>query len=205
MNTFLSLIGFVGFFVSLIFLIIYIIKKKEKKRVLVSMAICFVLFVAGVAMTDTESSTTSSNSEDESKTESQTKENKTQKETEEKEEEIPIHPDELEADITIRKPDSIGTVYMDATYTNNSEYPIVAYELNVLLKDKNEKVSLSNFDTVMPGETSPKFDSFGPETQDPNDYELLGLEVTAKKEDGTKLYIEYDFKLEEAEWWESGE
>lgn len=123
----------------------------------------------------------------------------------EPEEEVPIHPDEIKADITIREPDSIGTVYMDATYTNNTEYPIVAYQLNVLLKDKNEKVNLVNFDTVMPGETSTKFDSFGPETQDPNDYELLGLEVTARTEDNKDLYIEYDFKLEEAEWWVSEE
>lgn len=118
-------------------------------------------------------------------------------------EELPIHPDDIKVDITILDPDSIGTVYMEATYTNNTDYPITAYDLTVLLKDKNEKTYLTNYDTVMPGETSPKFDSFGPETLDLNDVELLELEVTARTEDGNNLYLEYNFKLNEATWWES--
>lgn len=122
-------------------------------------------------------------------------------ELEEAEEEIPIHPDEIVPEITILEPDSIGTVYMEATYTNNSAYPITAYDMTILLKDTNEKTYLSNYDTVMPGETSPKFDCFGPETLDANDYEILTLEVTARTEGGEDLYIEYDFKLGEATWW----
>lgn len=122
-------------------------------------------------------------------------------ELEEAEEEIPIHPDEIVPEITILEPDSIGTVYMEAAYTNNSTYPITAYNMTILLKDTNEKTYLSNYDTVMPGETSPKFESFGPETQDLNDFEILKLEVTARTEDGEDLYIEYDFKLGEATWW----
>lgn len=126
-----------------------------------------------------------------------------EEQSEEPAEEVPIHPDEIKPEITILEPDSIGNVYMEATYTNNSKYPITAYQLTVLLKDKNEKTYLSNYDTVMPGETSPKFESFGPQTQDPNDYEILTLEVTARTEEGNDLYIEYDFKLEEANWFES--
>ena len=118
-------------------------------------------------------------------------------------EEVPIKTDEIAPKITILEPDSIGTVYMEATYTNNSEYPIVGYSLTVLLKDKNEKTYLSTHDTVMPGETSPNFSSFGPNTQNPDDYEMLKLEVTARTEEGNTLYIDYDFKLGEASWWES--
>ena len=116
--------------------------------------------------------------------------------------EPPIQPDEFAIDITIREPDSIGTVYMEATYTNNSQYPITGLSMTILLKDINEKTYLSNYDTVLPGETSPKFDSFGPETGDPNDYEILTLDVQARMPDGKTLSIEYDFKLDEASWFE---
>ncbi len=51
---------------------------------------------------------------------------------------IPIHPDDIMMDITILEPNSIGTVYMEATYTNNSKYPITSYTAKVLLKDTNK-------------------------------------------------------------------
>jgi len=118
-------------------------------------------------------------------------------------EEVPIHPDDIAPEITILEPNSIGTVYMEATYTNNSKYPITSYTAKVLLKDKNDITYLGTHDTVMPGDTSPKFETFGPETQSPDDYEILKLDITARTEEGNNLYIEYDFKLGEASWWES--
>lgn len=118
------------------------------------------------------------------------------------EEQVPIRFEDIKPEIKILEPDSIGTVYMEAIYTNNSHYPITGYDLTVLLKDKNETTYLTTFETVMPGETSPKFDSFGPETQDPNDYEIIGLAVYARKDDGKTLAIEYDIKLNEATWYE---
>lgn len=114
----------------------------------------------------------------------------------------PIHPDEIPHKISILKPDSIGAVYMEATFTNNSKYPITGYDMTVLLKDKNETAYLTTYDTVMPGETSPKFEGFGPETRDPDDYEITKLQVYARKEDKKTLSIEYDFKLNEATWFE---
>jgi hypothetical protein len=56
------------------------------------------------------------------------------------------------------------------------------------------------YDTVLPGETSPNFEGFGPQTQDPNDYEIIGADVYAKI-DGGEILIEYDFKLGEATWY----
>lgn len=53
MSVFLFIIGFVGILVSLILLIINAIKKKPKKQSLISLGVCFVLLVAGVAMTPT--------------------------------------------------------------------------------------------------------------------------------------------------------
>lgn len=122
------------------------------------------------------------------------------KEPVESADEVPIFLDELPISISIREANSIGTIYMDATYKNNSKYPIVGYSLTVLLKDKNEKAYLSNYDTVLPGEISPNFDTFGPDTKNINDIEKLTLEIIAMTENNKKLYIEYDFKLGMAEW-----
>ncbi|MCF6461599.1 hypothetical protein [Clostridium sp. Cult3] len=141
------------------------------------------------------------NAEEEANNELESKEDEV---SEDNNEEIPIHPDDIMPEIVILEPNSIGTVYMEATYTNNSKYPITAYSAKVLLKDINDTTYLDIYDTVMPGETSPKFESFGPETQDPDDYEILSLEITARTEGGNNLYIEYDFKLDEATWWEGG-
>lgn len=118
----------------------------------------------------------------------------------EQEEEIPIHPDEIPWDITILNPDSSGYVYMEATFTNSTDYPITRYHMKVHLKDKNDTTYLTSHNTVMPGETSPKFDSFGPETLDPNDYEVLTLDISALMDNGDELDIEYDFKLGQAYW-----
>ena len=122
------------------------------------------------------------------------------KEPVESADEVPIYLDDLPITISIREANSIGTIYMDATYKNNSKYPIVGYSMTVLLKDKNDKTYLSNSDTVLPGETSPNFDSFGPNTRNINDVEKLTLEIIAMTENNKKLYIEYDFKLGMAEW-----
>lgn len=116
--------------------------------------------------------------------------------------EPPIYPDELDLNITILEPNSIGTVYMEATFTNNTEYPITSYSATVLLKDKNEKTYLSTHDTVLPGETSPIFKTFGPDTGKEEDYEILTLDVRARLDNGKTLSIEFNYKLDEARWWE---
>jgi putative cell wall-binding protein len=118
------------------------------------------------------------------------------------EDQTPIPFEEITPDIEILEPDSIGNVYLKATYTNNSSYPIIGYDLKILLKDINETTYLMTYDTVLPGETSPNFEGFGPQTQDPNDYEIIGADVYAKIDGGEILNIEYDFKLGEATWYE---
>ncbi len=102
--------------------------------------------------------------------------------------------EEIPYEITMLEPDSIGTRYMEATYTNNSEYPITGINFTVLLKDKNETTYLTNHDTVLPGETSPKFDSFAPDSGKHEDIEILNVEIQAEKDDET-IWIEYDAKL----------
>jgi hypothetical protein len=99
--------------------------------------------------------------------------------------------------ITIRRPDSIGTVYMDATYTNNSNRNVVGFQVTILIKDRNEKTYLSTHDTVLPGQTSPKFNSFGPKSLNMNDVEILKYQITIANQDGSKTYINYDNKLKQ--------
>lgn len=103
--------------------------------------------------------------------------------------------EELPLEITILEPDAIGQRYVEATFTNNSKYAVKGFSVTILLKDKNEKTTLSTYDTVMPGETSPKFDSFAPDTGNKEDMEYLSYDITLVKEDGTTVYIEYDAKL----------
>lgn len=110
-----------------------------------------------------------------------------------KKEEITL--DQIPYEIVILEPNSIGMVYMEATYKNNTKLPILSYDATVLLKDKNEKTYLTTFDTVMPGETSPKFETFGPETQDKKDIEILETEVRLDLGNGKYLLVHYDHKL----------
>ena len=97
------------------------------------------------------------------------------------------------------EPDSLGTRYMEATFTNNSNYIVTGYSLTVLLKDENEKTYLSVYDTVKPGETSPKFESFAPESGEEDDMEVLEYELTIQGEDGTEYFVNYDVKLDKYE------
>lgn len=99
----------------------------------------------------------------------------------------------------ILPPNSIGTIYLEATYTNNSDYAITSVKYVYLCKDTNEKNYLSNYDTVLPGETSPKFDTFGPESGKKSDIEFLTCDITFIDKTGDKVYIEYDYKLDSYE------
>lgn len=108
--------------------------------------------------------------------------------------------EELPVQVTILEPNSIGTRYMEATYTNNSKYTIQGLNITILLKDKNEKTYLSTYDTVLPGETSPKFETFAPETGKVQDYEYLVYEITVAKEDGTIVHLSYDVKTDKYTW-----
>ena len=112
----------------------------------------------------------------------------------------PVTIEELPLSVTILEPDSIGNVYMEATFTNNSKYAIKGFDVTVLLKDKNEKTYLSSYDTVLSGETSPTFQAFGPSTKNPDDMEYLEYQITVVGEDGNEIYLTYDVKLKTYKW-----
>lgn len=108
--------------------------------------------------------------------------------------------EELPVKITILEPDSIGTRYMEATYTNNSKYTIQGINITILLKDKNEKTYLSTYNIVQPGETSPKFETFAPETGNVEDYEYLVYDISVAKEDGEVVHLTYDVQTDKYTW-----
>lgn len=122
----------------------------------------------------------------------------TEKEKNEKEDTL-IKVEDLPYEINILEPDSIGTRYMEATFTNNSDFTVTGYSLTILLKEENEKTYLGTYDTIMPGETSSKFESFAPESGKEEDMELLRYELNIQDEDGTEYLVEYDVKLEKYE------
>lgn len=107
----------------------------------------------------------------------------------------PVRVEQLPVSITVRQPDSLGNVYMDATYTNLSTATVVSFQAVVLLKNVNEKAYLSCYDTVLPGQTSPKFDTYGPKTLLSSDIEFLKYTINVLNSDGSKTRIEYDNKL----------
>lgn len=107
----------------------------------------------------------------------------------------PISIDDLKFSFNILPPNLIGTVYVEATYTNNTSFPITSLSLKYLRKDENEVSYLTYYSTVMPGDTSAKFDSFGPETQLLTDIELIECSITLTNELNEKIYINYDYKL----------
>ncbi len=103
--------------------------------------------------------------------------------------------DQVPIEIKLLPPDSIGSVYMEAFYYNNTNLPIMSYNATALLKDKNEKTYLSNHDTVLPGEKSPNFNSFGPLSQNKDDMEILITEIRFDLNESKYLLVEYDHKL----------
>lgn len=130
----------------------------------------------------------------------QVEEKKDEKEEKEQKEQPPVTIEELPMNVTMLEPDSIGNRYMEATFTNNSKYAIKGFDVTVLLKDKNEKTYLTNYDTIMPGETSPKFETFAPATGNSDDMEYLSYDITVVDENGEEIYLTYDAKLKTYKW-----
>ncbi len=71
-----------------------------------------------------------------------------------KENETAVKLEDFDLDIKVLPADSIGTVYMDVTYTNNNDETLTGYKVTIKLPNV-EKTYLSCYDTVLPGEISP--------------------------------------------------
>ncbi len=111
------------------------------------------------------------------------------------EEKPPIEMKDVHFNVTVLPPDTVGTIWLEATYKNNSKYPITYVDATVLLKDTNEKVYLTSIDTVLPGETSPVFDTFGPKSLKSDDIDFLACTFKIRDDNGEEMYVSWDLKL----------
>ncbi|MBE6733382.1 MAG: hypothetical protein E7561_05230 [Ruminococcaceae bacterium] len=113
----------------------------------------------------------------------------------------PITMENIDIAYNILPPNLINTVYVEATYTNNSSLTITNFSLKILLRDKNDTSYLSCSDTVLPGGTSYKFKTFGPNTQLYEDVEFLKCSLTVMDPHKGEIHIDYDYKLDTYETW----
>ena len=94
-------------------------------------------------------------------------------------------------------------VYAFFTFTNNSPYPIIWLSISALLKDTNTTEYYASDYTVLPGETSTTFYSYGPNSGNPDDIQLLGIDYTVYVGNGQVIDYEYDYKLDNYSKWDS--
>ena len=102
----------------------------------------------------------------------------------------------LPDNLTILPPDSIGTRYIVGNYLNDTPYPVLSYSLSYLDKSTGENWYLSSYDTVLSGSTSPKMNTFAPESARMSDVQFQKLTIRFKTPHG-EFYVEYDYQLHE--------
>lgn len=161
-------------------------KKKFLGLLIVSMISVGLLVGCGSSNTN-QTSSNSNQKQSEQQTDQQDQDD-TKKETPK----VTINDIQL-VDFKVRKPDSIGNIYMETKFKNNSNQIIkgieYTYEVN------GEKTYLSTYDTLRPGDTSTLEECFGPKSGKKDDAKLLKAEFTVVNKDGSNTYIEYDAKL----------
>ena len=98
----------------------------------------------------------------------------------------------------LQEPDSIGTIYYQATLTNNSSYAVkyADFKYNIPKDGVKEGSYLTFSDTILAGETSSISECFGSD-----DMELISIELTLVDAEGNDIYVEYDVKLNQMEIW----
>ena len=98
----------------------------------------------------------------------------------------------------LQEPDSIGTIYYQATLTNNSSYAVkyADFKYNITKDGVKEGSYLTFSDTILAGETSSISECFGSD-----DMELISIELTLVDAEGNDIYVEYDVKLNQMEIW----
>lgn len=166
---------------------------KKVIRLLLSLIILLGLSACGFIKDDNREVKPQEIIHEEVKNETISGENRTVKHPLVKIEELPIQ-------VQILDPDSIGTRYLEAVYKNDSKYIIKGLSITVLLKDKNERTYLAIYDNVLPGDTSPKFETFAPESGKLEDCEFLIYEITVEKSEGNMVHIKYDVNGNEYNW-----
>ncbi len=102
----------------------------------------------------------------------------------------------LPDNLTILPPDSIGTRYSEGNFVNDTPYPILSYSLSYLDNSSTENWYLSSYNTVLSRSTSPKMETFAPESGRMSDVQFQKLTIRFKTPHG-EFYVEYDYQLNE--------
>lgn len=121
-------------------------------------------------------------------------ENKEEVEDTNKAEKPPISVEDIELlDLKINPPNSVGTIYVEGKFKNNSDVTIKS--IKYTYKYDDEKHYLSSYETLLPGDISTKEETFGPSSGKLEDMELLNIAVTCLDENNQEVYVSYDTKL----------
>ena len=113
---------------------------------------------------------------------------------------IPITIDQIElVDFKCLPPNSIGTVYMQTQFKNNSTKTITS--ISYKYQFENDTHYLTCYDTLLPGDVSAVEDTFGPNSGNIADAQLLKVSLSLRNEDGSTTYVDYDSKTKEYSWW----
>lgn len=161
---------------------------KKKFLVLLIVSMISVGLLVGCGSSNTNQTSSNNNQKQSEQQTDQQDQDDTKKETPK----VTIKDIQL-VDFKIRKPDSIGNIYMETKFKNNSNQNIKGIEYTY---DVNgEKTYLSTYDTLRPGDTSTLEECFGPKSGKKDDAKLLKAEFTVVNKDDSNTYIEYDAKL----------
>ncbi len=168
------------------------------KKSLLILLITSSLFIVGCSSKSTETKPTETNKVNQEVTQ-EIKEEAQEIEEEAKEEaqedKIKVKVNEIKlVDFKIKKPDSIGTIYMETKFKNNSKENIKG--ITYIYEIDGERMYLSNYDTLKPGDTSTISDTFGPKSGKKEDMKLLAVSITVINKDGSQTFIDYDAVLD---------
>lgn len=105
-------------------------------------------------------------------------------------EEPRVKASDLKIEGSCAAPDSIGTVYFNATMTNNSKYPITF--ANICYEVDGQDAYLTITDTVMPGEKSAQANCFGSKDMKMKSMSYTIFDKTTK----LKCIVDYDCQLD---------
>lgn len=108
----------------------------------------------------------------------------------------------FEPKLKVKKPDSLGNIYVEATVMNTTNFPLTYFEWTFKDRNSSEKHYLSTYDTIMPGEKSTKMETFGPESGNVDDMDPLTVKFKVRFDKETTLTVSYDYKLQEISYYE---
>lgn len=94
--------------------------------------------------------------------------------------------------------DEYGWHYAIGNFINQSPYPVQSYSLSYMDKRTTEMHYLTCFETVMPGEKSPKMQTFLEKSGRMSDIQYQKLNIKFKTPYG-EFTVQYDYQLQEIE------